>query len=356
MIKPLHTFCLFAVCWLLTWNATGCAKAAETTKCEIVYQQAASSSPWSPRHGHTTLVFKDRMWILGGTTSDPAVSGVLFDLKSDVWSSADGVNWKLETPAAAWPGRYLHENLVFRNKMWILGGLIRYAPMPRDHIKNPKVNANDVWCSMDGIHWVEVTPAAPWVARHVFTSVVHNDRMWVIAGAGKDYYNDVWSSSDGRNWAKMEGSGPRFLPRKNVACASFHGKIWVLSGVVKDPSNTGKKKHYQVADVWNSVDGTDWTQVTASAPWQARDYPGVVVHHDKIWLTGGTIGKQREENIANDLWHSPDGITWTEQETIPPWPPRYCKPVVFNDRVWILGGITKDGTRLHDGWWFRVSD
>ena len=59
-------------------------------------------------------VFKDRMWVFGGTEN-------FYDdndqtLKNDVWSSSDGKNWKLQTAQAAWPKRTSAKAVVFDDR------------------------------------------------------------------------------------------------------------------------------------------------------------------------------------------------------------------------------------------------
>ena len=52
---------------------------------------------WQPRDSQGELVYKDRMWILGGTPDNVA-------RLADVWHSTDGADWTKAT-ADAWPGR-----------------------------------------------------------------------------------------------------------------------------------------------------------------------------------------------------------------------------------------------------------
>jgi len=80
------------------------------------------------RGTHTSVVFKDRLWILGGHPHGRC--------SNDVWSSKDAVNWTQVTPRAAWSGRMRHTSVVFDNHIWVIGG--------RD---NDSRYLNDVWRS-----------------------------------------------------------------------------------------------------------------------------------------------------------------------------------------------------------------
>ncbi len=59
--------------------------------------------------------------------------------------------------------------------------------------------SNDVWYSTDGVNWTAATLAGDFPARHDHTSVVYDNKMWVIAGEkgpqNSDKLNDVWWSN-----------------------------------------------------------------------------------------------------------------------------------------------------------------
>src|SRR5438105_599368 len=70
---------------------------------------------WQPRDSQGELVYKERMWILGGWFQS-------FEAPPrDVWSSADGKAWKLVQKSAPWIHSDLPMTLVFDDKMWIMG-------------------------------------------------------------------------------------------------------------------------------------------------------------------------------------------------------------------------------------------
>ena len=76
----------------------------------LTWTQATASAPWSGRDRHTTAVFNNKLWVIGG------------NLKNDVWCSSDGVNWIQATASAPWSGRGGHTTAVFNNKLWVIGG------------------------------------------------------------------------------------------------------------------------------------------------------------------------------------------------------------------------------------------
>ncbi len=123
------------------------------------WEQVTGAAAWSPRLAAGLVVFQGRMWLLGGTQN--YYFGNEKSLKNDVWSSADGKAWKLETASAPWSPRAYHGAVVHDGKLWVLGGG-NYVPKYQAR--------SDVWCSADGVRWEQVTQAAPWAPRIWFRS------------------------------------------------------------------------------------------------------------------------------------------------------------------------------------------
>ena len=185
------------------------------------WEQITNSAAWTPRLAAGAIVFKDKMWILGGIEN--YYFGNEKSLKNDVWYSSDGKEWIQATKSAGWSPRAYHQTVVFDGKIWVLGGG-NYVP---DHIA-----FNDVWCSDDGINWVKVTSSAPWAPRLWFSSVVYRDRMFVLGGWSKshDNFGDVWYSKDGLNWTELK-SKIIWKSRHEHSTFVFQDKIWVAGGL-----------------------------------------------------------------------------------------------------------------------------
>ena len=139
-----------------------------------LWKKNIGDAEWTSRKHHTSVVFNNRVWVMGGIDKDNVYH-------SDVWSSDDGVTWTQETAAATWAPRAWHTSVVFDNKMWVIGGYDgKYY--------------NDVWSSSDGITWTQETDKADWTARGAHSSLVFDDRIWVMGGdCGGRFSNDVWS-------------------------------------------------------------------------------------------------------------------------------------------------------------------
>jgi len=283
-----------------------------------------------PRWGHTSVVFDNKMWILGGYIN----LGYSY-----VWNSPDGVRWTRIDSFISWAPDFLHTSVVFDNKMWKIGG---YR------------NGEFIWYSSDGVRWYRITNSVPWgPGRCAHTSVVFDNKIWVLGGWDENffrYYNDVWYSSNGIDWTcATESAG--WLPRAAHSSVVFDNKIWVMGG-----------RYYRdtllflLNDVWYSSNGIDWTCATESAGWLPRAAHSSVVFDNKIWVMGGYY-RDTLLFLLNDVWYSSNGIDWTCATESAGWLPRCAHTsVVFNDKIWVLGGFSRDSITgeeisLNDVWY-----
>ena len=291
-----------------------------------------------PRDGAGALVFKNKMWMLGGWNVANALP-----TDDEVWSSSDGLNWTFVCDAP-WEARHMAGWLVFDNRMWVVGG-----------DNNLGHYQNDVWSTADGLNWVQETDAVPWADRTTQYTVVFNNLMWLMGGQKINLdpalvnigpaYNDVYSSADGKTWTLVTahaGWSPRGLIIGNVV---FAGKMWVIGGGTYD-------ERTYTNDVWNSSDGVHWTQVAASAPWSGRQYHNIVVFDNKIWVIAGATGL--DEGGSTDVWYSTDGHTWTSLDGAP-WGRRHAASVwIFQNALWLGNG--SDTALYNDVWKMTYAD
>ena len=281
--------------------------------------QATSNISLAIRRDHTSVVFANKIWVLGGTDGNNSSS-----FYSDVLFSSNGSNWEQATGDANWSARRGHTSVVFGNKIWVLGG-----------------GPNDVWSSSNGSSWEQATGNAGWSTRQHHTSVVFDSKIWVLGGYDDSRRNDVWSSSNGTDWTEVTASAD-WLARSGHTSVVFDSKIWVLGGFTE----SGGFKN----DVWSSSNGTDWTEVTASSDWIARSDHTSVVFDSKIWVLGG----RAEYRCKNDVWSSSSGSNWEQATDDAGWFSRSGHAsVVFNSKLWVIDGSDCSGstTRNTDVWY-----
>ena len=232
---------------------------------------------WEGRHTAGYVVFQNKMWIVGGDVNQG-------HYHFDVWNSADGKTWTHVNKGrkVPWGPRALHYTLVFEDKIWIMGGqtLPQFSPAE-------EVFHRDIWNTSDGINWQRVTPQEPyWSIRGMIGgNVVFKDRIWVLGGGTyntprtpkRKFHNDVWSSPDGLNWTRHIEFAP-WVPRQYHDVAVFDDRIWVLEGYARQSGNRN--------DVWHSADGVEWHELP-NTPWKPRHASSVFVYDNALWMVAG---------------------------------------------------------------------
>jgi hypothetical protein len=329
------TFLIAAFVLALASRAAGDDRAPE-----YQWEQVAARAPFAPRDGAGALVFRGRMWLLGGwnpgdKTNFPRICN------NEVWSSADGKSWSLERAntfrdasfdaTTDWEGRHTAGYVVYKDKMWIVGGDVNQGHY---HF--------DVWNSADGKSWTLVNKGkpVPWGPRALHYTFAFRDKIWVLGGqtipgfapAEEVFYRDIWTTTDGVEWERVEPQEP-YWPARGMIGGSvvFKDRVWILGGGTYDTPQTPTRKFY--SDVWSSADGVRWQRPTAEAPWKARQYHDVAVFDDRMWVLEGYAGQNR-----NDVWHSADGVNWHEVPSTP-WKPRHAASVfVYDGALWMAAG------------------
>ena len=286
------------------------------------------SMQFRPRDGAGLVASNGRFWLLGGW--NPADTPIT---NSQVWSSLDGINWSF-IGNAAWEGRHDAGYATLNNRLWVVGG-----DRNRGHYQN------DVWSSADGVDWTLATNSVPWANRASHYVLSFANRLWLMGGmqifeSGPPYvaYNDVYSSADGVNWELVSpsaGWSPRGLIMGGVV---FDGAMWVIGGGTYDIRT-------YTNDVWKSVDGVNWVQVTPAAAWAPRQYHNIAAFAGKLWVLGGATDGT---GGSNDVWYSSDGALWTELPGTP-WINRHAASACATDSM-LLVTCGSDQNVYNDVW------
>ncbi len=286
--------------------------------------KVTDKAAWQARDSSGEVVFRDQLWILGGWFDSFAAP------PRDVWSSPDGKNWKLVEQTAPWKHSDLPMTLVFQDRMWLIGGW--YNGRLAGHSAS-----SEVWSTDDGVKWDQATAAAGFTPRIAAGAVVFKDRMWILGGTENYYFgddsspkNDVWSSADGKEW-QLVTAHAGWSPRAYHQAVVHDGKMWVLGGGNYVP------KYHAVNDVWSSTDGVQWTRETEHAPWGARLWFSSVAYRDRLWVLGGW--QNNPSKNWGDVWYTKDGKNWKELKSGVCWKERHeHSTYVFQDKIWVAGG------------------
>ena len=234
-------------------------------------------------------------------------------------------DWVRVTEYAAFSSRDTAEGIVFGGKLWLSNGYVTGGILVRD-----------LWPSTDGVAWRLVTSNAPYDGYAEMT--VYAGKVWAVK-------QRVWSSPDGVRWQRVAMQTP-FGVRGYGELLVHDGKMWQLG--------SGE-------DVWHTTNGVTWNCIAAHAPYGLRFASAAVAFEGKLWPLGGAVEKTNTTpelvypkfTTFNDVWCSPNGADWKRVVAHAPWPPRmWFVPIVYANRLWIIGGFDNvHRANFDDMWW-----
>jgi hypothetical protein len=297
------------------------------------WDTSIANGPFGARDSAHGTVFGGHLWLSGGF-DDPTGSDSCFDTCSyfDLWGSTD-------PSGTAWPGSASFATATTpdpRDTYPIANNGVQDAPLPTDFYDSYSAlvvwNSNlfalgaTVWSSADGTHWARQTLADGKTAAPgpVYGSMAtENSRALVLNGTLFFLQLDsgnVYSTTDvsAATWTAL-GPITGFQPRCGAAAFVLAGKLWIEGGGACDYSASYN-------DIWSSPDGVTWTQGGTPAQWSARMWPSIAPGDDGIvWLVGGyaptdwnningTITPRYSVN-RSDVWYTKDGATWKQFKT-----------------------------------------
>ncbi|MGB5556264.1 MAG: hypothetical protein WBM83_16525 [Flavobacteriaceae bacterium] len=228
---------------------------------------SVTSNQFSEREGHTLTVYDNKMWLIGGIDDSGAHLWVIyfstdgmtwtmvtalspdllapafhstvvfndklfvirdgFDDHVAVYSSADGINWNLETDHA-FSNREAYKTIVFENAIYVIGGR---------HVDG---SFNEIWKSTDGIEWGLITPTdAIFSPRYAHTATVHHGKVWVVGGITGPFsetHIDFWYSENMEDWTEYTGPLPATEGLIHHAALSYNDELWLFGGLQPDAS------------------------------------------------------------------------------------------------------------------------
>lgn len=239
-----------------------------------------------PKNGHTSVVFDDKLWVISG-------------FFSDVWSSTNGTDWVNATFDATFETREGHASVVFDDKMWVIGG------------RNSNFQTlNDVWSSTDGAVWTLESDSTQFSPRADHTVTVFNDMMYLVGGTASDTFtpgfsNDVYSSLDGINWTEVTTNPVIFETRAAHSSVVFDNKIWIIGGYQLITNDiTTEQEITSFNDIWYSVDGSTWQELAPNDNFTGRFQHATTVFQNKIFITAGfKLGPNpNDREYLSDIW------------------------------------------------------
>ena len=181
-------------------------------------------------------------------------------------------------------------------------------------------------------------------------TIFFNNRIFMYGGCYLDdnqyQYNDCWESLNGADWTVLTKNA-EFGYRRAFAAVAFKGKMYLIGG---EDSNTVFHD-----DVWSSKTGITWIQETAAAGWQSinwrlNDSGAATIYNNEIWIVGSQY--QMYVGASMGVWHSADGITWTNATNSPAFGIRDGQALfTYNGLMYVVGGVDAGtGLGVADVW------
>ena len=215
--------------------------------------------------------------------------------------------------------------------------------------------------------WTETTASAGFCRQSGLGSDVMVDpadstqKLWVVGetnNCSSSPTMEIWNTLNGSAWSLV--ADPSNVPARTTFStvvmpdpnAGGTLKMWVIGG-------------YQGAstfdDVWSSPNGITWTEMTSAMGIGGPHFHTSVVMTDpadgvlKMWVIGGQLGTAID--YSNQVWCSPDGVHWTQKTEVTSFPGRTGhSSVVMTDpadgvtKMWVIGGQGTPTGLFNDVW------
>jgi hypothetical protein len=293
---------------------------------ENTWRKIENPDSWSHRDGAGAVVINEKIYLLGGWNHETVVN--------EVWISDDLFEWK-QLPNAPWQARHGAGWLVHKGKIFVVGGDL----------------IDDVWSSPDGINWKLETSQAPFGQR--YTPIASSTGEYIYLYGGQYWTpvwwcsnrpdclpvgpQDVWRSKDGVFWEKVLDNAPwrgRALIHGSIF---FQNKFFLLGGGLKNATGRWSETFSELKDIWSSYDGVLWKKEAEEFNFSARTHFSVLSTPDGCYVSDGSVGVQA--NVSNELFFAFDCVNYEKLDVPIDLPARHASSLFeFNKSIVLLGG------------------
>jgi hypothetical protein len=123
-------------------------------------------------------------------------------------------------------------------------------------------------------------------------------------------------------WRRVADDSDKASMIEHVASGvTFRDQMWIIGG-------------FDNGSTWSSRDGTAWARRAVLTTFPPRSNCGLVIFEDRLWVIGG---RTKTANY-DDVWSSPDGSVWYEELEDAPFGPLSDFPLVgFGDALCLIG-------------------
>jgi hypothetical protein len=129
-------------------------------------------------------------------------------------------------------------------------------------------------------------------------SLVESDLGWYAVGSG--HSSDLWTSLDGQDWTEVTDTG-------------FTNSVYQIwdAGPGLIAGGTTADIDFGTPLMWTSINGTSWTQSPIFDPNQGGVVTGLLEWRGQL-LASGYVGPANPPDDYAAVWRSVDGSSWTE--------------------------------------------
>jgi hypothetical protein len=277
------------------------------------------------RGDHGLVATADRLWLVAGIETDQSENTLGF---YDVWSSADAVSWAFineqmveERDFNESPEIGVSDVVVYGNALWLIVETDEFSV---------------VYHSTDGVQWIREERTFQSSAK----LAVFEDRLFLYEttfdpDGGNTF--ELWQYTSATGWS-TESQTVNLIDIFSAGFVEFNGSLWMFAGYASDQ-----------VPVRISTDGVTWPAVETDSgeSFLSFDFQALVFK-DQLWFFNYELGT---------IYRSADGLKWEAVESDRGFFPSSAKVVVFNNKLWMHGGIdfgSNDGEITRADTW--VSD
>jgi len=176
----------------------------------------------------------------------------------------------------------------------------------------------NLFITTDGKRWLNSTIPSEYPYGQILS---HNGLVYFFQTGPE---RNAASTSNGSLWNTWTNNFDSSI--ELWAFASFKDSLWAFA-----KTNTGMEL---ISIVMQSTNGVDWIQ-TSTGTWDASSLHNrmgdgcIVTSADKIWLIA-----RSQDSSGKMVWHSTDGINWTQSATNFPTDRMATETVFFDNKLW----------------------
>ena len=375
MVGFVLTTLLLSACEFMSYSDFG----PDAYDGALLWEEVNSDAEWENRYDHAATVFNGQIWLFGGYNPGRFSGDTYLE---DVWKSGDGESWDLVLEKAPWNGRRGHQVVSFNDgtgeALYLIGGF------EVDESSGYRQYTNDVWKSSDGADWEQIKARtepltdsiADWTPRMEHSCQVINrdgtDYIYLFAGRTMQehldgrfatvYFNDVWRSRNGKDWEAVGNNDFGIRGDQAFALNPHTGRMYIQGGThgftfTPPAGTTHPIENWQY--LWYSDDGEKWEAVNDTSTFDQsllwRSSHQMLWYRDVLWgLPGKTVSNEHYQFAQPEyfpIWRYEEFNQWSVDSYGAAFDPRHgYAALVFEDKIWILGGFTSNSGQDNDVW------